>query len=109
MVFQQCVVGRGVGGIATNVGGDNRVDVVIGSYEPRVRCDRTAVKGPPWESCLLINADMRASRARRVFGDKRADPRVEDNLPFTYKASMFGLLFLGLFMECLLEGKKSAC
>lgn len=79
-----------------DVGGDNHLDVVIASYEPRVRCDRTTgVKGPPWESCLLINSDMKASRERRVFGFKRADPRVQDGLPHIYKASMVvGFLLL---------------
>ncbi|KAM0805897.1 hypothetical protein BDR22DRAFT_816768 [Usnea florida] len=86
VVFQRCVVERGIGGIAENVGGDNKLNVVIASYEPRVRCDRTAVKGPPWESCLLIGLDMEASKERMVFGNKAADPRVQVNLPMVYKA-----------------------
>ena len=94
VVFQRCVVERGIGGIAENVGGDNKINVVIATYEPRVRCDRTAVKGPPWESCLLISLDMEASKERMVFGNKAADPRVQVNLPVIYKASMFEPLSL---------------
>ena len=105
-MFQRCVVERGIGGIAADVGGDNKLNVVIADYEPRVSCDRTAVKGPPWESCLLISLDMEASKERMVFGNKAADPRVQVNLPMFYKASMFDLLSVELFMGFLLGGKK---
>lgn len=69
------------------LGGDNHLNVAIADYVPNVRCDKTATPGPPWESCLLIIADMTATRDRKVFGDKRSDPRVEVNLPFVLKAS----------------------
>lgn len=86
-LFQRCVVEKGVGGIAADVGGDNHLNVVIADYAPQVRCDRTATPGPPWASCLAIVADMMATNVRKVFGDKSRDPRVEVNLPHLFKAS----------------------
>lgn len=117
-LFQRCVVEKGLGGIANNIGvsffllkllwrfldfffvkernpdshlrqsgGDNNLNVVVSGYEPHVRCDKSSAKGPPWESCLLILADMAATWDRKVFGVKSQDARVEVNLPFYYKAS----------------------
>ena len=88
-LLQRCVVEKGVGGIAADIGGDNHLNVVIADYAPHVRCDRTATPGPPWNSCLAIVADMVATRDRKVFGDKGRDPRVEVKLPSFYKASKF--------------------
>ncbi|KAL9132616.1 MAG: hypothetical protein Q9175_006206, partial [Cornicularia normoerica] len=76
-LLQRCVVEKGVGGIAADIGGDNHLNVVIADYAPHVRCDRSATPGPPWNSCLAIVADMVATRDRKVFGDKGRDPRVE--------------------------------
>lgn len=86
-LFQRCVLEKGVGGIAADVGGDNHLNVVIADYAPQVRCDRTATPGPPWASCLAILADMIATKVRKVFGDKSRDPRVEVSLPHVFKAS----------------------
>ena len=69
------------------LGGDNRINVVVSGDAPHVRCDRTATPGPPWESCLIIVADMAATKGRKVFGDHSQDPRVEVNLPYLLRAS----------------------
>ena len=72
---------------SSSLGGDNHLNVVISNYSPHIRCDKSGAPGPPLESCLIIGADMVASTDRKVFGDRSRDPRVEVNLPFTYKAS----------------------
>ena len=116
-LFQRCVVEKGLGGIAADIGvsssfnlfdilnvfvrefrgailiqspspgGDNNLNVVIADYAPHVRCDKPPSKGPPWESCLLILADMPATVDRKVFGVKSQDARVEVNVPYYLKAS----------------------
>ena len=70
-----------------SIGGDERLNLVITDYTPRVRCDKTATPGPPWESCLVIIHDMLVTKGRHVFGDKSQDPRVDVNLPQYFKAS----------------------
>ena len=79
-LFDVCVVRRGYGGIAGNPGGDNNLEVAIGSYKPSVRCNTGAIPGPPWLSCVNIFADMRADRDPIVFGQR--GPGVETKLPF---------------------------
>lgn len=71
--------------------------MVVSDYEPHVRCDRTARKGPPWESCLHILADMKAAQNVQVFGSP-ADPRVEVRLPWAFRASTC-LLVLIIFVH----------
>ena len=79
-LFDVCVVRRGYGGIAGNPGGDNNLEVAIGSYKPSVRCNTGATPGPPWRSCVNIFADMHADRDPIVFGQR--GPGVERKLPF---------------------------
>lgn len=67
-------------------GGSENINVVISDYEPHVQCNKGPVKGPPWESCFHVFADMKSSRELQVFGP-RSDPHVQVRLPFTYKAS----------------------
>ena len=63
-----------------NLGGDNKVDVIIADYKPNVRCDQTSAPGPPWNSSVSIFANMRASKQFRVFG-KPGGPDVQESLP----------------------------
>lgn len=83
-VFSECVVKRGMGGIAGNIGGDNKLDVTIASYKPNVRCNSSP--GPPWQSCISLFSDMQADKNRRTFGHL-PDQRVQVRLPITYKAA----------------------
>lgn len=64
--------------------------VAISDYEPHVRCDKTLRKGPPWDSCLHIFADMKATKDLQVFGSG-SDPRVDVRLPWAFNASTFTL------------------
>ena len=92
-LFHKCSIEFGVGGIAGNIGGDNNLDVAFASYSPNVRCDRSSLKGPSWDSCMHIWADMETSRDPQVFG-RSGDPRVQVALPVTLDASRsFGAIF----------------
>lgn len=82
-LFQECVVKRGMGGIAGDIGGDNNLDVMIASYKPNVRCN--TFSAPSWNSCVSIFSNMNAAKTRQTFGHL-PDQRVQVRLPVTYKA-----------------------
>ena len=69
-----------------NLGGDNKIDIIIGSYKPNVKCDQSSTPGPPWNSTVSIFANMRASKQFRVFG-KPGGEDVQEPLPLILEAS----------------------
>ncbi|KAL2055283.1 hypothetical protein ABVK25_004621 [Lepraria finkii] len=76
---------QGVGGIAGNIGDDYRLVIAIPKYEPNVRCDRSLNPGSSWESFVHVWGVMQALQVQQVFEHSETDPRVDVNLPFTYK------------------------
>ncbi|KAL9137050.1 MAG: hypothetical protein Q9175_001728 [Cornicularia normoerica] len=76
----QCAAGgQSQGGIATNIGGDNNLAVVLAPYEPNIQCGSAeAFTHPP--SCGGILVDMPASTAEMRFGP-RGVPGVNEPLP----------------------------
>ncbi len=62
-------------------GGDNKLDVVIASYKPNVRCN--SFPGPLLASCISIFSGMHVDKWRHMFGHK-PDPRAEVQSPITY-------------------------
>ncbi|KAL2055746.1 hypothetical protein ABVK25_003990 [Lepraria finkii] len=84
-LYQHCVVRGGVGGVAADIGGDNNLLVVMASYKPNIRCDRSQSPGPPFQSCVNIWSDMDTSQERRIFGHV-TDSGVQQELPFDYLA-----------------------
>ncbi|KAL2040475.1 hypothetical protein N7G274_006918 [Stereocaulon virgatum] len=79
-LFEACVVRSGYGGIASNPGGDNNLEIAIASYNPNVRCDTSRTPGPPWRSCVNIFGDMRADKDPVVFGQRGLE--AQWRLPF---------------------------
>ena len=61
-----------------NVGGDNNLAVVLGTYQLPVICRRSLTS---WGSCRDILYDMPANEERQVFG-ARSDPAVTEDLPW---------------------------
>jgi hypothetical protein len=86
-LFDTCVYGRGYGGVASNPGGDNNLEVAIGSYKPNVKCDTSRTPGPPWRSCVNIFAAMPAVKDPVVFGQR--GPESETKLPFYLQSRKF--------------------
>ncbi|KAF6227108.1 hypothetical protein HO133_008549 [Letharia lupina] len=87
VTLQTCVIERGMGGMAFNIGGDNKVNVAIADYKPpNVKCDTTSTPGPAWNSCVAIVVNMRATKQARVFGYS-GDPSVEEELPLVLEGS----------------------
>lgn len=76
----QCAAGdQSQGGIATNIGGDNNLAVVLSTYNPKVRCgDAEIFTHAP--SCESVMADMPASTAKMLFGPESV-PGVQEPLP----------------------------
>ena len=68
-----------------NLGGDNKVEVVIADYKPNVKCDQTSTPGPPWNSAVSIFSNMRASKQFRIFG-KPGEADVQETLPLVLEA-----------------------
>ena len=62
------------------------MNVVIADYQPNVKCAKGPPKGPSWDSCYHIFADMKADQNVQVFGS-RSDPRAKVKLPFDFKSS----------------------
>lgn len=83
-LFKECVIKRGIGGIVGDIGGDNKLDVIVASYKPNVRCN--SFRSPSWNSCVNILSEMRADKNRQVFGHL-PDQRVQIRLPIAYKSA----------------------
>lgn len=77
LVLQCAAGGESQGGIVTNIGGDNRLAVILGKYHLPATCHSTM---PSWESCRVILYDMSADKVPRIFGPS-SDPTVTENLP----------------------------
>jgi len=116
-MLQACVVERGIGGEAYNIGksydhvmspsisrllpgmkhrsclpcnnmvigGDDKVNVVIADYKPKVKCDVQATEAPEWLACVTIFTNMKASRKVQIFGASE-DEAVEQELPLVLEA-----------------------
>lgn len=52
-LLHRCVIDKGVGGIAGDIGGDGNLNVAIAKYSPNVRCDRGSTPGPRTSSLAL--------------------------------------------------------
>ncbi|KAL9127270.1 MAG: hypothetical protein Q9175_007774, partial [Cornicularia normoerica] len=75
----QCAAGaESRGGIASNIGGDNNLAVLLGTYQPTVQCRGTF--GPEWSSCRDILGDIPAGKTPLIFGPRSA-PEVQQGLP----------------------------
>ncbi|CAF9924440.1 hypothetical protein IMSHALPRED_006196 [Imshaugia aleurites] len=85
-MLQTCVVERGMGGMAYDIGGDNNINVAITDYKPNVKCDSTSTPGPNWNSCVSVFVNMKATKQVRVFGSY-GDPDVEEQLPLVLEAA----------------------
>ncbi|KAL6718482.1 hypothetical protein ACLMJK_004573 [Lecanora helva] len=83
VVYRECVVKYGYGGIASNIGGDNHLSVVISSYKPQFTCSQNTA--PPWRAVVHIFAGMLASKRKQSFG-RKGKPNLDVELPFEYKA-----------------------
>lgn len=70
-------------------GDDYELVIAIPKYEPNVRCDRSLNPGSSWESFVHVWGVMQALQVQQVFEHSETDPRVDVNLPFTYKTSKF--------------------
>ena len=113
-MLQSCVVERGTGGIAFNlgesyqqaekwlvvnviegeifhlhmqhvIGGDNKVNVAIADYKPNVQCDTSSTPGPPLLSCFSVFSNMRATTQLRLFGYPN-EGSVDEQLPLVLEA-----------------------
>ncbi|KAL8791304.1 MAG: hypothetical protein Q9195_005923 [Heterodermia aff. obscurata] len=60
----KCAWERNSGGVATRIGGDNNLAVVLGKYEPSIRCQGTLVNKV---HCPAILWDMPAGTERELF------------------------------------------
>ena len=80
-LFDSCVIPHGYGGLASNIGGDNNLEVAISNYKPNVKCSGGRTRGPPWRSCVQLFTLMRADRDELLFG-QRDGPELDVRLPF---------------------------
>ncbi|CAF9905584.1 MAG: hypothetical protein ALECFALPRED_001037 [Alectoria fallacina] len=85
-LLQTCVVERGMGGMAYDIGGDNNLGVAIANYKPNIKCDSTSAAGPLWKSCVAVFANMKATKQARIFGYS-GDPGVDEGLPLVLEAA----------------------
>ncbi|KAF6236258.1 hypothetical protein HO173_005889 [Letharia columbiana] len=84
LILQCAAGGESRGGVARNIGGDNNLAVVLGIYEPKVRC--RGAFGPEWTSCRDVLGDMPAGVARLIFGPRSA-PETQQGLPMYIDSS----------------------
>ncbi|KAF6228107.1 hypothetical protein HO133_007835 [Letharia lupina] len=76
----QCAAGgQSQGGIATNIGGDNNLAVILSTYKPKIQCG-SAQTFSDASSCEGLLADMPASTAKVLFGPDDV-PGVREPLP----------------------------
>ena len=80
-LFDTCVIPYGYGGLVSNIGGDDNLEVAISNYKPNVKCSGGRTRGPPWQSCVLLFTEMRADRDNLLFG-QRPVPGLNVQLPF---------------------------
>ncbi|CAD6593314.1 MAG: hypothetical protein ASARMPRED_007274 [Alectoria sarmentosa] len=81
-VLHRCVTDpRFIGGVASNIGGDNKLAVVVqSSNNVNVQCTRGPAPPPPYEQCHLVAYNLPATLNRETFGSI-GDPTVENPLP----------------------------
>ncbi|KAG6988528.1 hypothetical protein G7Y79_00072g097900 [Physcia stellaris] len=97
-VIQSCVKAQRMGGMAINIGGDNRVAVSLSKHEAKVRCQGQSV---PIQvaACSTIQWAMNAAPKQKLFGDPLMDPDVDVRLPFGFLAKAFNILTLEMLIE----------
>ena len=71
--------------IQSVLGGEDNIGIVLGTYEPSLRCRGTILA---WESCPAVVYGMEASTKSEVFG-LASDPRSEVVLPAKVDAGEF--------------------
>jgi hypothetical protein len=84
-LFDTCVIHYGYGGIASNIGGDDNLEVAIANYKPNVKCARNSFTSSLWRSCVNLFTLMRADRESVTFG-QRGGEGVGVKLPFVMKS-----------------------
>ncbi|CAF9930849.1 hypothetical protein IMSHALPRED_008295 [Imshaugia aleurites] len=84
LILQCAASGESQGGIAMNIGGDNKLAVVLGTYHPNVQC--RGAFGAEWTSCRDVLGDMPAGKTRLIFGPRGA-PEVQQGLPVLIESS----------------------
>lgn len=72
-------------------GGDNKLAVALGEYEPTVRCSGRSRAADRF--CFGIAATMDAGMDLLLFGDRSHDPEVDEDLPLTIAARKNHFLF----------------
>ncbi|KAL6716108.1 hypothetical protein ACLMJK_005674 [Lecanora helva] len=84
-ILRTCIIERGMGGLAFDIGGDNNIQIIISNYNPNVKCDTTSAPGPPWDSTVNIFSAMRAGRDHIVFGYRDLE-NIDVGLPLTLES-----------------------
>ncbi|KAK0511294.1 hypothetical protein JMJ35_005867 [Cladonia borealis] len=82
-LLSQCAKNQGQGGIATGIGGDGNLALILGTYSPNIQCYGTLHK---WPSCREIMTTMDVTSTNVIFGP-RLDPRTQVSLPDTLSSS----------------------
>ncbi|KAL2054324.1 hypothetical protein ABVK25_005465 [Lepraria finkii] len=85
ILFDTCVIPYGYGGLASNIGGDDNLEVAISNYKPNVKCSGGRTRGPPWQSCVLLFTEMRADMDILLFG-QRPVPGLNVQLPLLVRS-----------------------
>ncbi|CAF9910213.1 MAG: hypothetical protein HETSPECPRED_009654 [Heterodermia speciosa] len=78
----RCAWERNSGGIATNIGGDNNLAIILGTYEPSIRCQGTIVNKV---HCPAILWGMPAGTERQLF-HPGTDPSGQVSLPIVIRS-----------------------
>lgn len=86
------------------IGGDNKLNVIVASYKPNMRCN--SFPGPPWSSCVSLFSEMPADKNRQTFGHL-PHQRVQVQLPLTYTAGK--ILLFSVSMSHLLYIADRRC
>ncbi|KAL2040445.1 hypothetical protein N7G274_006888 [Stereocaulon virgatum] len=78
-LISQCGIGAGQGGIASHIGGDDHLALVLGTYQPNIKCSGTLTS---WASCRDILSGMPAMPGHVTLGPS-TDPPFQVTLPKT--------------------------
>ncbi|MCJ1458627.1 hypothetical protein MMC28_009001 [Mycoblastus sanguinarius] len=87
-LVDKCAIESAKGGIATNIGGDNNVAVIMSEYKPQVQC-RGSFSASATGTCNDILFAMKADRDLYTFGPA-SDPATEEELPVYIRSMVTG-------------------